>query len=310
MTNTPPQGPLLAAAAVMRRDDGKVLLFQHGATGPFAGHWSLPITVVADEETAEDAIERVLREHAHVEPGPVEFEDTLYINGDDGTRFIVNAFLCRGWRGEPQYSPQHYADAAWSQPASPAVSGELLPEIRAWLQQTMGEPVHPRTPDGITELLDETRGALLAAFQSIPAPARADALQNGWSPIDVLVHAVEVEAYYLAECDRLMRIPGHTWSSFNDAQWYDLHRLREPSDAASAQLRLDEVRERTRFWLASVSEDQLAQYGNHHERGAVLIGERIERIAHHEHEHAEQLLAMGDVARATRSTDDTAADGA
>jgi ADP-ribose pyrophosphatase YjhB (NUDIX family) len=293
----------------MRRDDGKVLLFQHGVIGPFAGRWSLPITVVADEETAEDSIERVLREHTHVEPGPVEFEDTLYITGDGGTRFIVNAFLCRAWRGEPQYSPQYYADAAWSQPASPAVSGELLPEIRTWLQQTMGEPVHQRTPDGITELLDETRGALLAAFQSIPAPVRSDALQNGWSPIDVLVHAAEVEAYYLAESDRLMRIPGHTWANFNDVQWYDLHRLREPSDAASAQLRLDEVRERTRFWLASVSADQLAQYGNHDERGAILIGERVERIAHHEHEHAEQLLTMGDVERAVASIVDTTVDG-
>jgi ADP-ribose pyrophosphatase YjhB (NUDIX family) len=310
MTNPPPQRPHLAAAAVMRRDDGKVLLFQHGDTGPFAGRWSLPITVVADEETAEDAIERVLREHTHVEPGPVEFEDTLYINGDGGTRFIVNAFLCRGWHGEPQYSRQHYADAAWSLPASPAVSGELLPEIRIWLLETMGEPAHPRTPDTIAEQLDETRGTLLAAFQAIPARAREEALQDGWSPLDVLVHAAEVEAYYLAETDRLMRTPGHIWRGFNDAQWYDLHRLREPSDAASAQLRLYEVRERTRFWLASVSEDQLAQYGNHHERGAVLIGERVERIAHHEHEHAEQILAMGDVARARTNTADTTADGA
>ena len=310
MTNPPPPRPLLAAAAVMRRDDGKVLLFQHGNVGPFARRWSLPITVVADEETAEDAIARVLREHSHVEPGPVEFEDTLYINGDDGSRFIVNIFLCRGWRGEPQYSPQHYADAIWSQPIAPVVSGELLPEVRTWLQETMSELEHSHTPDAIAEQLDETRGTLLAAFQSIPARAREDDLQAGWSPLDVLIHAAEVEAYYLAETDRLMRIPGHTWRGFNDAQWYDLHRLRDLLDVAAAQTLLDEVRERTRFWIASVTEDQLAQYGNHHERGAVLIGERVERIAHHEHEHAEQLLVMGDIARATRSTDDTAADGA
>jgi ADP-ribose pyrophosphatase YjhB (NUDIX family) len=226
MTDQAPQGPILAAAAVMRRDDGKVLLLQHGATGLFSGRWSLPITIVADEETAEDAVERVLHDHTHVEPGPVEFEDTLYITGDDGTRFIVNAFLCRDWRGEPQYSSQHYADAAWSQPSAPAVSGDLLPEIRIWLQAAMGEPLHPRTPDGIIELLDETRGALLAAFQSIPAPVREESLQDGWSPVDLLAHTADVEAYYLVETDRLMRIPGHTWRGFNDAQWYDLYRLR------------------------------------------------------------------------------------
>jgi len=298
MTNPPPQGPLLAAAAIMRRDDGKVLFFRHGDVGPFAGRWSLPITVVADDEAAEDAIERVLREHAHVEPGPVEFEDTIYVMGDGGERFVVNAFVCVGWRGEARFSPQHYADAAWSNPAAPALGGEIVAEVRAWLQQTHGESEHPRTPDSIAELLDDTRGALLSAFQSIPAPARETPLQGGWSPIDVLAHAADVEIYYLAETDRLLRIPGHTWRSFNDAQWWDIHRTREPIDAATAQARLNEVRERTRFWLASISEDHLAQYGNHHERGAVLIGERIERIARHEHEHAEQLLAMGDTARA------------
>jgi len=290
----------------MRRDDGKVLLLQHGNAGPFAGRWSLPLTVVADEETAEDAVERVLRDHTHVEPGPVEFEDTLYVMGDGESRFIVNAFLCRGWRGEPQYSPQHYADAVWSQPATPSVSGELLPEVRKWLQQTLGEPEHPRTPDGIAELLDETRGSLLAAFQSIPADVREEPLQNGWSPVDVLVHAAEVEAYYLAESDRLVRIPGHTWLRFNEVQWWELHRLREPLDAVAARARLDEVRSRTREWLGTITEAQLAQWGNHQERGAVLIGERIESVAHHEHEHAEQLLAMGDAARAGDSapTDD------
>jgi ADP-ribose pyrophosphatase YjhB (NUDIX family) len=303
MTDQAPQGPILAAAAVMRRDDGKVLLLQHGATGLFSGRWSLPITIVADEETAEDAVERVLHDHTHVEPGPVEFEDTLYITGDDGTRFIVNAFLCRDWRGEPQYSSQHYADAAWSQPSAPAVSGDLLPEIRIWLQAAMGEPLHPRTPDGIIELLDETRGALLAAFQSIPAPVREESLQDGWSPVDLLAHTADVEAYYLVETDRLMRIPGHTWRGFNDAQWYDLYRLRAPLDLAAIQARLDEVRERTHAWLSAVTADQLAHYGNHHERGAVLIGERIERIAHHEHEHAEQLLTMGDAARGARAPD-------
>ena len=307
---TTPAGPLLASAAVMRREDGRVLLLQHLAEGgPFAGRWSLPIAGVGNDETAEDALERVLRDHVHVEPGPFDFEDTLYVTGDGETRFVVNAFLCHGWRGEPRFSPRHYADAVWAHPAAPSVSGELLPEIREWLARTLGEPAHPRTADALGVLLDETRGTLLAAFESVPERAREADLIEGWSPLDVLAHVADVEAYYLAETDRLLRIPGHTWRSFNDAQWFDVHQTRPVDDLGAVRARLEAARERTRFWLASVTEDQLAQYGNHHERGAVRIGDRIEKIASHEHEHAEQLLGMSDAARATSNGGDGRSSG-
>ena len=295
----PPAGPLLASAAVMRREDGRVLLLQHlDNGGPFAGRWSLPIAGVGDDETAEDALGRVLREHVHVEPGPFDFEDTLYVAGDGGARFVVNAFLCRSWRGEPRFSEEHYADAVWAHPATPSVAADLLPEVGEWLARTLGEPEHPQTVDALAARLDETRGALLAAFESVPEQARDEAPAHGLSALDLLAHVADVETYYLAETDRLLRIPGHTWRGFNDAQWFDLHRARDgAAELVVLRQRLEAARERTRFWLASLEDGQIAQYGNHRDRGAVRISDRVEKIARHEHEHTEQLLAMADAAR-------------
>jgi ADP-ribose pyrophosphatase YjhB (NUDIX family) len=298
MITEPPAGPLLASAAVLRRDDGRVLLLRHLDEGPFAGRWSLPIAGVGDDETAEDALDRVLREHLHVESGPFEFEDTIYVTGAGESRFIVNAFMSLGWRGEPRFSEQLYADAIWADPAAPSVSSELLPELGKWLAETLGESDHPQTVDALGELLDETRGALLSAFESIPEAARAADPVVGWSAVDLLAHVADVETYYLAETDRLLRVPGHTWASFNPAQWDAIHATRPSEDSTTVRLRLDAARERTRFWLASLEAGQLAQFGNHHERGAVRIGARIEKFARHEHEHAEQLTAIADAARA------------
>lgn len=298
-TPAPPVGPLLASAAVMRRPDGRVLLLQHLADGPFAGQWSLPIAGVGDDETAEDALGRVLRDHVHVQPGPFDFEDTIYVNGLGGTRFIVNAFLCHAWQGEPRFNAKHYADAVWAHPATPSVASELLPEVAEWLARTLGEAEHPQTVEALAERLNETRGALLAAFESVPERARYEAGDDGWCAVDVLAHAADVETYYRAETDRLLRTPGHTWRGFNDAQWTDVHRTRPADDVETVRQRLEAARERTRFWLASLDDSQLEQYGNHHERGAVRISDRVEKIARHEHEHAEQLSAMSDAARGT-----------
>ena len=296
-TPAPPAGPQLASAAVLRRDDGRVLLLQHLDRGPFAGRWSLPIAGVGDDETAEDALERVLREHVHVEPGPFDFEDTLYVSSDAGERFIVNAFLCHAWRGEPRFSAEHYADAVWAHPATPSVASDLLPEVGEWLARTLGAVDRLQTIDELDGRLNETRGALLAAFESVPERVREEAAEGGRSAVDVLAHVADVETYYLAETDRLLRLPGHTWRGFNDAQWIDLYRVRPVVDLGTVRQRLEAARERTRFWLASLDEEQLGQFGNHHERGAVRIGDRVEKIARHEHEHTEQLLAMADAAR-------------
>ena len=54
----------LSSAAVLCRDDGRVLLLQYLDDGsPFAGRWSLPMMSVNGNETSEEALVRLLREH-------------------------------------------------------------------------------------------------------------------------------------------------------------------------------------------------------------------------------------------------------
>ena len=56
--------------------------------------------------------------------------------------------------------------------------------------------------------------------------------------------------------------------------------------------RLHAIRVDTLAWIEALDSEDLAAYGNHAERGAVRIGERIQQIANHDRAHTEQLAAM------------------
>ena len=128
----PASTPRLVSAALLVRADGALLLLRH-ALGPFAGRWSLPLAGVADQETAEDALVRLLRDALRVEhDGPFDFLDTLALAGSGGEQFVVNAFRCKGWTGAPVLVRGAYDDAAWA-PRDAMNTLDLLPELRAWL---------------------------------------------------------------------------------------------------------------------------------------------------------------------------------
>jgi ADP-ribose pyrophosphatase YjhB (NUDIX family) len=299
-----PDQPQLVSLALMVRDDRKTLFVRHAA-GPFAGRWSLPFIGVADVETAEDALERLMRDYLHVEPGPYEFLDTVYLVGQTGERFIANAFTCVDWQGEPRFPAQLFDDALWALPED--MSGlELLPELREWLGSVFpNEVAEPAIPEydgqGLLDVLADARGELIAAFDAIPHALRAEALNDdGWSPLDVLAHVIDVEAYYRNEVRRCLDEPGRTWLMFNSEEWKDIHALRPEDDEATLRDRMDAVRHETRTWLTYQPPDVLNGYINHPERGVVLAGERISKIASHDQEHAQQLRDMS-MAAAMRS---------
>ena len=307
----PPAGPQIAAAALLLRDDGRVLLVQHPpAHAQFGGLWSLPMQVLPDGEVMEDAVERLLREVLHVAPGPFEFTETVYVAAAGGERYIVNVFTCAGWEGEPRYSDDRYADAAWADPAAPGAL-DIVPDLRTWLTGAFSAAGEGGEADAesIAATLAESRRELLAAYQSIAGPLRERPLDGSWSALDLLVHVAAVEAYYGAETRRLLT-PGHTWRPFNDAQWEDDYRSRSPETEATALARLEAMRARTDAWLAGLTADELATYGNHAERGVVTIAERLDKIAGHEREHAGQLRMMRDAARIAEAGEgrDAAAD--
>ena len=228
----PPAGPRLLSGALMVRDDGLVLFVRHPAASPFAGKWSMPLTGVPDHETAEDALERMLRTALHVEPGQYEFLDTVYASAvTDGERFIVNAFTCVDWAGEPRFAADAFADAVWASPGAPG-DLDLLPEVRTWLMTAFEEETGALAPreydrDVLLAGLSAARGGLIAALDAVPAPVRAQADGSGWSTLDVLAHVADVEAYYRNEVGRCLAGAGQRWRLFNEAQWEDAFRDRK-----------------------------------------------------------------------------------
>lgn len=304
MTNQPHDAPTLASAALLLREDDHALVVRHrDSDARFPGLWSLPLRIVEDHEVAEDAITTVLRDVLHVQPGPFEFSDTFYLEGADAKRLIVNVFTCVAWEGEPRYSADEYEDAAWVAPANPG-SLDLVPELRAWFAEAFGaaDGEGSLAPDALSARLSDARMELLAAYETIPRGARTHPLEGDWSPLDVLAHAAEVEAYYFEESRRLLEQPGHTWRPFNDAQWFDIHRTRPREQETALLDRADTIRAATRAWLATLSAADLAAYGNHPRRGVVQLDDRIDKIAEHDREHAAQLRAMADAARVAGAT--------
>lgn len=293
----PPAGPRLLTGAMMVRDDGLVLLVQHPAASPFAGKWSMPLTGVPDHETAEDALERMLRDSLHVEPGEYDFLDTIYATAvTNGERFIVNAFTCIGWAGEPRLGAEAYADAAWVSPGAPGAL-DLLPEVRDWLKTAFEEEtgaIVPREYDGEMLIADlaSARADLVAAFDAVPPHLRSTPDASGWSPLDVLAYVADVEAYYRNEARRCAEGFGQKWRPFNDAQWEDAFRLRPAEDERVLRDRLSAVSGETRAYLGSATRDLLAVYFDHPERGVVQMGDRFEKLAGHYREHAAQIREM------------------
>ncbi|MGE3855385.1 MAG: NUDIX domain-containing protein [Dehalococcoidia bacterium] len=285
--------PRLATGGILVRADGHMLLTKH-ALGPFTGHWSMPLVGVADDETAEDALARLMRLMLGVEPGPFEFLDTLYLEGDEGERFILNAFTCVDWTGEPKLRGGLYSEAVWAPPAE-AGAVDLLPEVRDWIAASMAEAGSLATPafDAATleRELSEARGGILAAFDAVPAARRHDDLDGGWSALDVLSHVADVEAYYLGEARRCLAEPGRVFRRFNDKQWSDTAHLRPREDEASVRARVQAVRAATVAWLREAG-TLLDAYLEHETRGLGQVGERLQGIASHDRTHIEQLQKM------------------
>ena len=280
-----------------------MLLVRHRSDdSQFAGLWSLPMEAVGEEEVAEEALERVLRDRLHVGPGASEFAETLSVGGAGDARYIVNVFTCTGWGGEPRFSERHYEDAAWVHPAR-CRELELVPELRSWLLRAFDNTAPAADPASLTAALEEARDALLAAYDAIPQQSREQPLLGERSPLDLLAQAASSEAYYAAESRRLLETPGHSWQPFNEAQWEDDRSMRPPEAEAEVRARLDRVREATLSWLPTLTGKQLAAYGNHPQRGAVTVGDRIEKIARCDREHVTRLEQMLGATRARPGPD-------
>lgn len=285
-------GKPLVVSAALRRDDGRVLLVQHAREerSGAGARWSLPSEPVADDETAEQALARLLGERLRLAPARTEFSDSIAL-----PLAVANVFLCTSWSGEPQYALADFADAAWAHPGG-APGIDIVEGVRNWLRDLPAEAsahVRSATAGELTAALIEARDALRAAYLALDEPWRDVSLDGDWAPVDLLTHCATVEAYYAAEARELLETPGHTWRPFNPAQGAAERagRVRPASDRAEIE-RLDALRAETLAWLGTLGQDELDAYGNHADRGAVRVGDRIARIAAHDRAHTQQLAKM------------------
>ena len=135
MTTEGTELPIVAAVA-LRRTDGRVLLVRHTDTahpGAAEGRWTLPAEPVADDEVVETALARLLEQRLHLASDQVEFSESVGLPGA-----IANVFACAQWTGDPAYSADDYADAAWAAPHAPGAV-DLVEGVRYVIaERTLG----------------------------------------------------------------------------------------------------------------------------------------------------------------------------
>jgi hypothetical protein len=290
---------VVAAGVRVRRDDDFVLLVRP-ATGLAAGIWSLPMAQMAEHATAEATAAQVLRDGLRMEPGRMQFAETLSL-AQGGFEVVVNVFDSVGWAGEPRFAERDYLDAAWVNPDA-LDDVDAVPEVAAWLAGA--EPPAPDDvqPEKLAALLVEARAELFAAYEDLPAHDRKRDLDAGWAPVDVLAHLASAEAYYADEARRLLESPLHTWRPFNTEQWDADRRYRARPLDSEVVSRLNHVQTKTLQAVASLVQAQLASYGTRVGGGALRVGEAFTRIAGHDREHIEHLTKMRGIARASQSS--------
>jgi hypothetical protein len=289
---------VVAAGVRVRREDDFVLLVRP-ATGLAAGVWSLPMAQMAEYATAEATAAHVLRDGLRMEPGRMQFAETLSLT-QGGFEVVVNVFDAVGWSGEPRFAERDYLDAAWVNPE--ALDGvDAVPEVAAWLSGAAPPALDDVQSEKLATLLVEARTEVFAAYEAIPAHDRERDFDAGWAPVDVLAHLASAEAYYADEARRLLESPQHAWCPFNTEQWDADRRYRARPMDSEVVSRLNHVQTETLKAVAGLVQAQLASYGTRVGGGAIRVGEAFAHIAEHDREHIEQLSKIQATARASQS---------
>lgn len=131
--------PDLTSAALFEQD-GRVLVM-HRRRPPFASQWTLPMTIVREDEAAEDALRRHALEQFGIGVGGETFVETVYLIDPDGNQqYVANIFRASIGEGPMRFNTEgDYDDARWS------TAGELEqlwmpPDLRVPLIKILTEP--------------------------------------------------------------------------------------------------------------------------------------------------------------------------
>jgi 8-oxo-dGTP diphosphatase len=88
------------AAGILRDADGRILITERVAGGPFHGMWEFPGGKIGDSETAVDALSRELAEELGITV--TDAEPFMQLHHEYPDRIVdLEFFLVSGWDGEP-----------------------------------------------------------------------------------------------------------------------------------------------------------------------------------------------------------------
>ncbi|MHB8684662.1 MAG: methyltransferase domain-containing protein [Dehalococcoidia bacterium] len=107
--------PDLLSAALFERDGMVLMAHRKPGHPPFGARWLLPITPVAEHETAEEAVRRHARDTFGIDVGEEQFVDTVYLEDpSDARRYVANIFRTPMGAGPLRFNADgEYDDARW-----------------------------------------------------------------------------------------------------------------------------------------------------------------------------------------------------
>jgi SAM-dependent methyltransferase/ADP-ribose pyrophosphatase YjhB (NUDIX family) len=179
--------PDLTSAALFEHDG--CVLVAHRRRPPFVGQWVLPMTLVATDEAAEDALRRHARDQFGIGLGQETFVETVYlIDPDDQAQYVANIFRTPILEGPMRFNAEgDYDDARW---LAAADLGQLLmpPDLRVPLIKILSEPEAPRDADWSQMVPAASRqgtplGERAGPLQGDSAPEPAPDNKAGWDAI-------------------------------------------------------------------------------------------------------------------------------
>lgn len=195
--------PDLTSAALFEHD-GRVLV-AHRRRPPFASQWVLPMTIVGEDEAAEDALRRHARDQFGIGLGEEAFVETVYlVDPDDQHQYVANIFRTPIIDGPMRFNTEgDYDDARWLLPAD-LEQLWMPPDLRVPLIKILTDPESLHETDWAKTLegvpLAERDAASAAGAQPAAPAEPAPDNRAGW---DTIAAAYQDERYGDRDAGRL-----------------------------------------------------------------------------------------------------------
>jgi SAM-dependent methyltransferase len=140
-------GPTITVYVLLTADRQVLLAQRRAGSPPFGGRWTLPVTILRPNETAEECLERLVTAELGVKAVEYEFADTLYLDDPaGGGRYVGNVFLVLRWEGKLRFRTRgEFQDVRWM--PLEELPGLPMPEpMRRWLQSRLAGEEFPQEP--------------------------------------------------------------------------------------------------------------------------------------------------------------------